>query len=224
MIRAEVCANSLQSATEGQNGGAYRIELCDNLEVGGITPTRETIAKARQSIDIQLNILIRPREGDFYYSDNEFETMKKDIRFCGETGCNGVVFGILNSNGFIDKIKNKKLLNLAKEYGMNGTFHRAIDTAKDIFETMEDIIDLGFDRILTSGGKATAIDGKDTIRKMIEQAGDRIIIMPGSGITPDNIKKLVDATELKEFHGSFRGKENITDSRLVRTAIEKANK
>lgn len=224
MIKAEVCANSLHSAIEGQKGGAYRIELCDNLEVGGITSTRETIAKTRQAIDIQLNILIRPREGDFLYSDNEMETMKQDIRFCGESGCNGVVFGILNQGGSIDKRRNKELLGIAKEYGMNATFHRAIDVAKDIFEAMEDVIDLGFDRILTSGGKATAIEGKDTIRKMIEQADNRIIIMPGSGITPDNIHELAKGTGLKEFHGSFRNKEDYTDHRLVKMAIENANK
>ena len=222
MITAEVCANSIQSAIEGQKGGASRIELCDNLEVGGIIPPYEEIYKSRQLIEIQLNILIRPREGDFLYSNIEFKTMKEDIRFCGETGCNGVVFGILNYDGFIDIIRNKELIEIARRYNMSVTFHRAIDCSSDIFQSLEEIIELGCDRILTSGGKETALEGKYILKKLIEQAGDRIIIMPGSGINENNIKELVETTGLKEFHGSFRN-NNITNHKKVRQAIENAN-
>ncbi len=208
MISLEVCANSTKSAIEGQKGGAIRIELCDNLaEGGGTTPSLSQIEKTRQLVDIQLNILIRPREGDFLYSDLEFEIMKQDIHYCGHAGCDGVVFGILNNDGSIDKKRNKELLKIAKEYDMNATFHRAFDRCKDLFSSLEDIIELGFDHILTSGGgEKTAPEGKDTLKKLIEQADNKIVIMPGGGITEENINELAKYTGLKEFHGSFRSR------------------
>lgn len=224
MIRAEVCANSPESAIAGQKGGAYRIELCDNLDVGGTTPTHQNIRKTIQSIDIQSNILIRPRQGDFVYSESEFEQMKKDICFCGDARCNGVVFGILDSNGFIDKKRNCELIQVAWKYNMNATFHRAIDQSSDIFESLKNVIEIGFDRILTSGGKESALEGKNVIKRMIELAGDRIIIMPGGGITEDNIFELAETTGLKEFHGSFRNIEkDVTDYYKVQQAIKNAN-
>ncbi|MBB4037929.1 copper homeostasis protein [Dysgonomonas hofstadii] len=206
MISLEVCANSTKSAIEGQKGGAIRIELCDNLAEGGTTPSLSQIEKTRQLVDIQLNILIRPREGDFLYSDLEFEIMKQDIHYCGHAGCDGVVFGILNNDGSIDKKRNKELLKIAKEYDMNATFHRAFDRCKDLFSSLEDIIELGFDHILTSGGEKTAPEGKDTLKKLIEQADNKIVIMPGGGITEENINELAKYTGLKEFHGSFRSR------------------
>jgi len=244
MISLEVCANSAQSAIEGQKGGAIRIELCDNLTEGGTTPSLSQIEESRQLIDIQLNILIRPREGDFLYSDLEFEIMKQDIHYCGKLKCNGVVFGILNPEGSIDKKRNKELVEIAHKYGMNVTFHRAFDRCKDLFSSLEDIIELGCDHILTSGGKKTAPEGKDILKKLIEQAGERIVIMPGGGITENNIGELVKYTDLKEFHGSFRnsykskmdflspefddvnGEYSImqTDGKKVKLAIENANK
>ena len=204
MISLEVCANSTQSAIEGQKGGAIRVELCDNLAEGGTTPSLSQIEKSRQLTDIQLNILIRPREGDFLYSDLEFEIMKRDIHHCGHRGCDGVVFGILNNDGSIDKKRNKELLDIARKYGMNATFHRAFDRCKDLFSSLEDIVELRFDHILTSGGEKTAPEGKDILKKLIEQADNRIVIMPGGGITEENIHELAKYTGLKEFHGSFR--------------------
>ncbi|WP_029906531.1 copper homeostasis protein CutC [Prevotella sp. 10(H)] len=206
MITLEVCANSAQSAINAQKGGAIRVELCDNLSEGGTTPSYSQIEAVRQHIDIQLNILIRPREGDFLYSDLEFEIMKRDIMCCGNLECDGVVFGILNPDGSIDKKRNKELVDIAKEYGMSVTFHRAFDRCADLFDSLEDIIELGCDRILTSGGMQTALEGKEILRQLIGQADDRIIIMPGGGITEINISELVNATGLKEFHGSFRSR------------------
>lgn len=224
MIRAEICANSPESAIAGQKGGAYRVELCDNLQVGGITPIYQGIKKTIQSINIQTNILIRPRQGDFVYSKSEFEQMKKDICFCGDAGCNGVVFGILDKDGFIDKKRNCELIQVAWKYNMNATFHRAIDQSADIFKSLENVIEIGFDRILTSGGKESALEGKYVIKRMIELAGGRIIIMPGGGITEDNIFELTEATGLKEFHGSFRNIEkDVTDYYKVQQAIKNAN-
>ena len=242
MISLEVCANSTQSAIEGQKGGAIRIELCDNLAEGGTTPSLSQIEKTRQLTDIQLNILIRPREGDFLYSDLEFEIMKRDIQHCGHRGCDGVVFGILNNDGSIDKKRNKELLDIAWKYGMNVTFHRAFDRCKDLFSSLKDIIELGFNHILTSGGEKTAHEGKDILKKLIEQADNKVIIMPGGGITEDNINELAKYTGLREFHGSFRSpvqsrmeyfspidepeeyKILQTDANKVKEAIINANK
>lgn len=244
MITLEVCASSIQSAIEGQKGGAVRVELCNNLSEGGTTPSLSQIEKIGQWIDIQLNVLIRPREGDFFYSELEFDIMKHDIHLCGKAKCDGVVFGILNPDGTVDIKRNKELVEIARQYGMSVTFHRAFDRCSDIFKSLEDVISLGCDRILTSGGRKSAIEGKEIINRLINISGDRIIIMPGGGITEDNISELVKATELKEFHGSFRsrhrgGMEYIspvfndineeysilqTDYNKVKKAIENANK
>lgn len=242
-ITLEVCANSVQSAIAAQKGGAVRVELCDNLGEGGTTPALSQIEITRKNIDIQLNTIIRPRGGDFFYSDLEFEIMKHDIHDCGKTKCDGVVFGILNPDGSIDKKRNLELADIARHYGMSMTFHRAFDRCKDLFSSLEEIIELGCNRILTSGGMNTAIEGSSVIKKLIEQAKGRISIMPGSGITENNIYELVKATGLKEFHGSFRSKymgkmEYLspvftddeeyyilqTDPDKVRKAIENANK
>lgn len=224
MIQAEVCANSIESAIAAQEGGAFRIELCDNLNVGGITPGDSEIRKCMQLVDIQTNILLRPRAGDFVYNNLEFEEIKKSVHFCGMSGCNGVVFGILDTDGFIDKKRNAELVDIASKYHMSTSFHRAIDESTDIFRSLEDIIDLGFDRILTSGGKESVPEGSSILKNMIEISGSRIIIMPGGGITEDNIAELVKATGLHEFHGSFRNKEiNRTDPYKVKQAIRNAN-
>jgi len=244
MIIAEVCSGSVQSCIEAQKGGAARVELCDNLMEGGTTPSLSQIIVARQAIDIQLNVIVRPRGGDFCYSDTEFETMKLDIHHCGQNGCNGVVIGILNTDGSVDKARNKILIDIARRYNMNVTFHRAFDRCYDLYKSLEDIIELGCERILTSGGKKTAIEGQNIIQSLINQSNNRIIIMPGGGITENNIAGLVTTTGLKEFHGSFRSRykgkmEYLTDkigsfdeeytvlqadSVKIREAIKNANK
>lgn len=244
MIKLEVCSNSVQSSIEAQKGGAIRVELCDNLAEGGTTPALSQIELTRELINIELNVIIRPRGGDFLYNDIEFQSMKRDIHHCGKAKCDGVVIGILNKDGSIDKNRNLELIKIAKEYSMSVTFHRAFDRCKDLYESLEDIIYLGCDRILTSGGRKTALEGKDVIKKLIEQAENRIIIMPGSGITENNISELVASTNLKEFHGTFKdtykgNMEYITDKlgtfdeeysivmtnrEKVKKAIENANK
>ncbi|MFV0312545.1 MAG: copper homeostasis protein CutC [Dysgonomonas sp.] len=243
MITLEVCANSTQSAINGQKGGAIRVELCDNLSEGGTTPSLSQIEKTRQLINIQLNALIRPREGDFLYSDLEFEIMKQDIHHCGQAKCDGVVFGILNPDGSIDKKRNRELVEIAHKYNMSTTFHRAFDRCNNLSNSLEDIIELGCDRILTSGGMESAPEGKEILKKLIGQADQRIIIMPGGGITENNISGLVRATGLTEFHGSFRSRYNggmqykspvftneeeeysmlLTNPEKVKQAIENAN-
>jgi len=194
----EVCAANIQSAIAAQQSGAKRIELCDNLYEGGTTPSYATIKIAREKLDIGLNVMIRPRGSDFCYSDMEFEIMKEDILICKELDVDGVVFGILLPDGNIDTERTKQLVGFARP--MNITFHRAFDVTPDPFKALEDIIDLGIDRILTAGQKNTVSEGKYLIKQIIEKAGDRIIIIPGSGINEKNIKEIRDLTGAKEFH------------------------
>ncbi len=203
-IKLEVCIDSVQSAINAEKGGASRVELCDNLFEGGTTPSAGAIDLARKNISIGLHVIIRPRGGDFLYSDLEFEIMKKDIQTAKELGADGVVFGILQADGTVDKERNAVLAALAAP--MRTTFHRAFDMTTDPFQALEDIIALGIDRILTSGLERTVPEGVALITKLVEKAGDRIVIMPGGGIDEFNIEKIVEATGVKECHISGRKK------------------
>jgi copper homeostasis protein len=203
----EVCADSVSNAFIAQSAGAQRIEFCVNLSEGGTTPSAGQIKEARKNLHILLYVLIRPRGGDFLYNDLEFEIMKSDIHFCGQTGCDGVVIGMLHPNGTIDTERCSELISIARQYAMGITFHRAFDRCNDLFTAMETIIGLGCERILTSGGYDTAIEGTALIRQLIEKAGNRIIIMPGSGITPENAAELIRQTGLTEMHGTFRSRK-----------------
>jgi copper homeostasis protein len=206
LISLEVCANSLTSALAGQEGGAFRVELCENLKEGGTTPSPGQITIARKLLHIKLFVLIRPRSGDFLYDDNEFEIMKANVQYCVDAGCDGIVTGILNADGTIDKPRCAELVQLAKAGGLETTFHRAIDVCADVFRAMEDIIELGFDRILTSGGRSTAMEGASVIAHLVEKAAGRIIILPGSGIDEHNAGDLVHFTGVTEIHSSGKVK------------------
>jgi len=201
-LKLEICANSLQSAINAELGGAYRVELCDNIYEGGTTPSYGSILLAREKLNIKLNIIIRPRGGDFHYSDLEFETMKKDIEFARQCEVDGVVIGLLNQDGSIDIKRTKELVKLAKP--MSVTFHRAFDVCNDGFQALEDIISCGCDKILTSGQQNKAFEGIDTIQTLIEKAKRRITIMPGSGINENNITEIHQKTGAQEFHASLR--------------------
>ncbi|MHA4895176.1 copper homeostasis protein CutC [Pedobacter sp. PWIIR3] len=198
----EVCANSLTSAIEAERGGAVRVELCDNLVEGGTTPSFAQISLAKKILKIQVFPIIRPRGGDFLYTDLEFEIMKADILECKKLGCEGVVFGILTDEGNIDTVRCAELLNLAKP--MQATFHRAFDMCKDQYIALEQLISLGFSRILTSGGEDTALKGINQLTALVEKAADRISIMPGAGISLENIATIITQTGVKEFHGSAK--------------------
>jgi copper homeostasis protein len=200
----EVCVDSVNNALTAQLAGTQRVEFCASLSEGGTTPSSAQISMARKLLRIQLNVLIRPRGGDFLYDDTEFEIMQSDIHDCGRMGCDGVVVGMLLPDGSIDRERNRELIRIAHQYNMSVTFHRAFDRSKDLFQAMEDIIELGCHRILTSGGYNTAIEGAEVIEQLIAKAGNRIIIMPGSGITPENAGDLIRKTGLKELHGTFR--------------------
>ncbi len=198
----EICAGSLQSALNAQSGCAQRIELCDNLEEGGTTPSPGNIRQAIQLLNIPVFILIRPRPGDFIYTDDEMEVMRTDIQYCKAQGAGGVVLGILKSDGAVDKEKMAELILLARP--MQVTFHRAFDMARDPFEALEDIISLGCNRLLTSGQAMSAPEGAMLLADLVRKAGDRIMIMPGGGINEQNVTGLIQKTGVKEIHASLR--------------------
>jgi copper homeostasis protein len=202
MIEMEVCANSVSSAIEAQRGGAKRVELCAGLTEGGTTPSYAEIALAKRMLDIEVFPIIRPRGGDFLYTDLEFELMKEDIRICRSLNCEGIVTGILTKEGKVDKVRCAELVELAKP--MKVAFHRAFDMVENMEEALEDIISLGIVRILTSGGKASAAEGAEILARLVDLAGDRISIMPGAGVSTANIAALIGLSGAKEFHASAR--------------------
>jgi copper homeostasis protein len=198
----ETIAFNLESCTKAQTAGVKRIELCDNPSEGGSTPSYGFIKAAREKLHIQLYPIIRPRGGDFFFSNDEFEIIKADIKICKNLGCDGVVIGMLNEDATIDKIKCGQLVNLA--YPMGVTFHRAFDRVVNMEQTLEDIIDIGCERVLTSGLHPTAAEGAGNLKKLIMQANERIIIMPGSGVRASNIAEIALLTGAVEFHSSAR--------------------
>ena len=198
----EICANSVESAFLAQLGGAHRVELCENIYEGGTTPSYGAIRLARKMLDIELNIIIRPRGGDFLYSESEFEIMCEDIVMAKQLGADGVVFGFLLPDGSVDTKRTQKLVKLAKP--MNVTFHRAFDVCKDPYLALEEIIGCGCNRILTSGRANKAENGTELLKKLVETANGRIIIMPGSGIDESNIEEIYKETGVNEFHASLR--------------------
>jgi copper homeostasis protein len=198
-ITIEVCIDSVPSAIAAQQGGANRVELCDNLFEGGTTPSAGAIAVTRKYITIGLHVMIRPRGGDFFYSDIEFECMKKDIQVAKDLGADGVVFGLLTRDGHIDKVRTQELTHLASP--LQVTFHRAFDMTADPVQALEDIISIkGITRLLTSGQEKSAYEGAELIAQLIKQADGRIIIMPGAGIYERNIGKMKQITGASEFH------------------------
>jgi len=198
----EVIAFNIESVLLAQQSGAHRIELCDNPGDGGTTPSYGMIKTARANTTLLLYPIIRPRGGDFLYSEEEFDIMKKDIMLCKELQCDGVVIGMLKKDGSIDKSRTGELVDIA--YPLGVTFHRAFDRTANPFEALEDVIDTGCERILTSGLKPTAPEGADTIEALVRQADDRIIVMPGSGVRAGNIAALARKTKSTQFHSSAR--------------------
>lgn len=204
----EVCVDSAASCREAIKGKADRIELCGSLSLGGTTPSAAMIRYAKEHIHIPSAVMIRPREGDFLYSDEEFEIMKHDIDYCRQTGVSGVVFGLLTADGKVDKERTRRLVERAS--GMQVCFHRAIDMTQDIFEAIQEIIDCGCTRVLTSGGYGSATEGIENIRRLQTEYGDRIDIMVGSGISADNAEAFKQIG-IRSFHLS--GKTE-TDSKM----------
>lgn len=211
-VNIEICVDSLQSALSAQNGGADRIELCDNLIGGGTTPSLGMIELARKYLAIDINVMIRPRSGDFCYSPLEIEVMKKDIEIAKKYGVDGIVIGVLKPNGEIDVNRMKELIELSRP--LTVTFHRAFDMTRDPFESLEILIDLGVERILTSGKESKAVEGINLIKELVKRAEDKIIIMPGAGINEENIREIINNTGVREVHLSAKKRlESIMEYR-----------
>lgn len=198
----EVAANSAASAVAAQLGGADRVELCENLGEGGTTPSHGTLVLAREQLRIPLYVLIRPRPGDFHYDAQEVAIMLRDIAHCRELGCDGVVIGALDVQGNVDAAVCRELMAAAE--GMGVTFHRAIDAAREPLQALETIIELGCERVLTSGGHADAVAGSDVIAAMVRLAAGRIRILAGAGVTASNLVELVRRTGVSEVHASAK--------------------
>jgi copper homeostasis protein len=196
-MKLEICANSYQSALNAQKAGAHRIELCSELSVGGITPSYGLIKQVIDTLSIAVFVLIRPRSGNFTYSEEEFDVMKHDIQLCKNLGCAGIVSGVLNKDNTIDIERTQELIELSKP--LEFTFHRAFDCVENPQEALEQLINLGVERVLTSGLEASAEKGLELLKQLKEHVNGRITILPGSGINLQNAKLFKDAGFL-EIH------------------------
>ena len=204
-MKLEICVDSYESLLTAKKAGADRIELCSALNIGGLTPSFGLMKKAKELKDIEIFVMIRPRSGDFLYSNEDYEIMKEDIIKAKEMGFEGMVLGFLKADGSIDLERMKEAIELAKP--MEVCLHRAFDNCKDPEKYMDSLIEMGVMRILTSGQKNTVLEGADLIKNLQKKYGDKITIMPGSGITSSNLQRAIDSTGCKKFHMS--GKVNI---------------
>ena len=209
----EICIDSVASAIAAEQGGAARVELCQNLFEGGTTPSGGTVYQTLERVGIKVNVIIRPRGGDFLYSEDEFAVMQHDIITLKEMGINGVVIGMLNADGTIDVERSSRLIELARP--LEVTYHRAFDVTADPFRSLDDIIGLGAERLLTSGQEPSVLEGVELIAELVRRAGDDIIIMPGAGITEKNLPRIMRETGAKEFH--------VTGSAPVQSTMEFRN-
>lgn len=201
-IQFETAAHTIDSALAAQAGGADRVEFFSNPEEGGLTPSHGAISVVRERLSLPLLILIRPRAGDFCYSDDEFEAMQRDIGVAKELQANGIVFGILNRDGAIDQVRTRALVDAARP--LDVTFHRAFDLTRDLPRSLEELISCGVDRVLTSGGEASAMKGIEKLSNLVRLAGNRIAIVAGGGIRAENVCDIVLRSGVREIHAGLR--------------------
>lgn len=211
-LTVEICIDSVESALAAQAGGAQRVELCDNLMEGGTTPSAGMIAVVRAQVRLGVQVMIRPRGGDFCYSDLEFAVMQRDIETAKALGADGIVLGLLTPDGRIDAERTRVLVAAARP--LNITFHRAFDVSRDARESLETLIALGVDRVLTSGQEPTAYEGIDLIAGLVQQAAGRIIVLAGGGIHERNAGKIVAQTGVREIH--FTGRQSTPSAMQYR--------
>jgi len=200
--KLEICCYTVESALLAEEAGADRIELCDNFPEGGTTPSFAAIEMAVQKLTIPVNVIVRPRGGDFLYSETEFEIIKRDVAKIAELNVNGIVVGFLNADGTIDTERTATIVEMAKP--MEVTFHRAFDMCRDPFQALGQLKSIGIKRILTSGGKNKAAKGLELLAELVKKAGEDIIIMPGSGVNHKNIESILEQTRAVEFHSSAK--------------------
>ena len=209
-ILIEVCANSVASAVAAQAGGAGRVELCCALAEGGLTPSPAVIELARAKLHIALHVLVRPRGGDFCYDDLEFAVLLRDIEFCKRGRADGVVIGILHPDGSVDVERTQALVQAARP--LTVTFHRAFDMAADPFRALDDLLALGVERLLTSGLRESAMQGRELIGELVRRSAGRLTVMPGAGVNEGNIGELIAATGACEYHLSG---QKLIESRMT---------
>ena len=212
----ECCCTSVYEVLQAQAGGASRIELCADLPIGGVTPPAQLLREVLDSCTLPVNVLVRPRGGDFCYSEAEVDQMLQSIADCKRLGANGVVIGALTTQGDVDVPLMRRLIAAARPLSV--TFHRAFDECRDPMGAFRDIVGLGCDRLLSSGHEPSAYQGRALLRRLIETASP-IVVMPGAGINPSNIKELDHATGATEFHGSAHGPSGLTDSAVVAALV-----
>lgn len=196
----EFCCTSVEDVQKAMAAGAGRVELCEDLSCGGVTPSRELIEKVLAISTVPVNVLVRPRGGDFVYTQEEEAQIKESIQLCKELKVNGVVIGALKSDGSVDKEMMHRLVAQARPLSI--TFHRAFDECSNPLQSLEEIMDMGCERLLTSGQKESAYDGRELLAELVKRAEGRIIIMPGGGVRPANILELEKVTHAREFHAS----------------------
>lgn len=201
-IIVEIAVHSVESAFTAEAGGADRVELFSNPVEGGVTPSEGAIAIVRERLLKDLHVMIRPRGGDFHYSDLELDVMLRDVNLAKRLGANGVVLGLVNVNGTVDIRRTRQLVEASRPLSV--TFHRAFDVCVDFEKALEDLISCGVDRVLTSGGEASAVEGSKSIANLVRLAGNRIRIMAGGGIRPGNIRQIVQETGVREVHAGMR--------------------
>ncbi len=200
-ILLEVCVDSVESAVAAERGGADRVELCADLYEGGITPSAGMIARVRGQVKIGVQVMIRPRGGDFCYTPDEFEVMKRDIVIAKQLGATGIVLGLLDADGNVDTARTRELIKIARP--MSVTFHRAFDMAKDPLRALRDIMDAGADRILTSGAEAEAEQAIPILATLVRAGGDRLIIIACGGIHAGNVQRIVEQTKARQVHAGM---------------------
>ena len=214
-MEIEICCSSIQSAANAQAASATRIELCQNLNEGGTTPSYATIRQCVEELHLRVFVLIRPRPGNFVYNELEIQNMLEDVRICKELGVAGIVVGFLHEDGSIDTDLTRRFVEAAAPIPV--TFHRAFDRCKDWSKALEKVIACGCRRILTSGCHDTALEGKEVLKQLVQQAGGRITILAGSGITPDNVREIITHTGVREVHGSCKA---LKDNSYMETSKE----
>ena len=197
----EISVESVESAMAAERGGAQRIEFCSNAREGGTTPSDELLGAVRERVSVPIFSMVRPRGGNFFYSETEIEAMRREIEAAKEFRMDGVVLGLLNADGRVDIARTKKLVELARPLPV--TFHRAFDECSDLRKGLEDVIQTGATRLLTSGGKRTAPEALDFIGELVRTVGERLIVMPGSGLHAGNIRMAVAKTGAREYHGGL---------------------
>lgn len=201
-MEIEICCGSIRSAANAKAAGAKRIELCQNLNEGGTTPSYAAIKQCVEELHLDVFVLVRPRPGDFVYNELEIKNMEEDVRICKQLGVAGIVVGFLREDGSIDTALTRRFVELAAPVPV--TFHRAFDRCSDWRKSLEEVISCGCRRILTSGCQPTAMEGKEVLKELVTLAGDRITILAGSGVRPNNVRELVTYTGVREVHGSCK--------------------